>query len=152
MCALIVFLAVWYYVFVTGAQRFSPSEQKTVFRLHVYQFNMKKNKLKEESSTGVFAYLRSVYATTWNKFDKATKRISKGIDEKMDERYTRAWQYCTNMFYPSPDGAGSIVREGLSMKSEYSIVGRRSLAESNQVYIAPPPAVIPVVPSNTGPV
>ena len=141
-------------MFVTGAQRFSPSEQKTVFRLHVYQFNMKKNKLKEETSTGdkcgALTYLRSVYATTWNKFDKETKRISKGIDDRMDERYTRAWQYLTNVFCPSYDGAGSIVREGLSVKSEYSSVGRRSLAESNQVYIAPPPAVTPAVPSNTG--
>ena len=150
MIALFFLIALWYYTFVTGAQRFSPSEQKTVFRLHVYQFNMKKNKLKEVETArdrfGLFVYLRSIYATVWNRFDKETKRISKSIDEKMDERYNRAWQYFLSFFYSSADGgAYGAVKEGLSMKSEYSSVGRRSAADNNnnQVFIAPPPVTEP---------
>jgi amino acid permease len=106
MCALIVFLAVWYYTFVTGAQRFSPSEQKTVFRLHVYQFNMKKNKPKE-SENGIFQNcapimaMYALYATVWNKFDKETKRMSKSIDEKFDAWYAQSWQTFIDIFYPS---------------------------------------------------
>jgi len=101
---------VWYYTFVTGAQRFSPSEQKTVFRLHVYQFNMKKNKTKE-SENGIFQNcapimaMYALYAACWNKFDKTTKRISKSIDEKFDVWYVRVWQFMTNCFNPtSMDG------------------------------------------------
>ena len=151
MCALVVFLALWYYTFVTGAQRFSPSEQKTVFRLHVYQFNMKKNKTKE-SEIGIFQNcapimaMYALYATLWNKFDKTTKRISKNIDEKFDANYALVWQYFTDWFNRSTDDGNKAVKEGLSMKSEFSSVGRKSLAESNQVFIAPPPAVTTTVP------
>ena len=154
MCSLVVFLALWYYTFVTGAQRFSPSEQKTVFRLHVYQFNMKKNKTKE-SENGMFQNCAPImmlygwYATVWNKFDKATKRISKSIDEKFDARYARVWEYMTAWYHRSTDDAGQvIIKEGVSMKSEFSSVGRNSLADKTQVFIAPPPTVTPTVPSN----
>ena len=155
ICVIVMLLSLWYFLFVTGAQCFSPSEQKTVFRMHVYQFNMKKNKSREEVSTcdkcSAFVYLRSIYATAWNKFDMETKRISKSIDEKMDERYFRAWQYFMGSI--SRDGAtgkiASSLDDGLSTKSSSRIhnPGRRSL-ESHQIFVAPPPSVTAVPPSS----
>ena len=128
ICGLIVFLAMWYYMFVTGAQRFSPSEQKTVFRLHVYQFNVKKGKSKE-SENGIFRNcapimaMYGLYATVWNKFDKETKRISKHIDEKFDAWYAQAWQFFMDLLHSSAvDGLPKqqTEKEGRSIMSAFS--------------------------------
>ena len=115
-------------MFVTGAQRFSPSEQKTVFRLHVYQFNVKKGKSKE-SENGIFRNcapimaMYGLYATVWNKFDKETKRISKHIDENFDAWYAQAWQFFMDLLHSSAvDGLPKqqTEKEGRSIMSAFS--------------------------------
>ena len=140
MCVILLLFSVWYFLFVTGAQCFSPSEQKTVFRMHVYQFNVKKNKTREEVSMwdkcSTLAYLRSIYANAWNKFDRETKRISKHIDETMDETYFQAWQYFMG---PSSENTtskrGKSFDGGLSTKASISIV--RKSTDTRQVFVEP---------------